>query len=164
MVRVALLLLIVVMATACSRKSAQTAESSVTVIKDSTIIKESLVIDTLFIPASEASAYINLDSLLSNYNGLLAKNSSGNATVTIVKEGRTIVATANCDSVMQLMISKITELEKIRNQQATVQRQKIVTVVPPWARKLQVGFWVIIIISGLAFTAFVIIKLKSVVL
>lgn len=163
MVRVALLLLLVALATACNRKSSLS-ESSVTVLKDSTIVREQLVIDTLVVPASEASASFNLDSILETYNGLLAKRSSGNATVTVVKEGRNIVATANCDSVMQLMISKITELEKFRQQQTQTQSVKIVEVLPPWVRKLQYGFWALVILVAGATILFIIFKIKTAIL
>lgn len=101
--------------------------------RDSVSYREVVTFDTLRIPAAEASVRIQLDSIPVSYSGIVAYERQGPATVRIIKESNgTLRAIATCDSVMQLLMSKLVEERSRSDQYLSQSREKVVYRTPPF--------------------------------
>lgn len=102
-------------------------------LKDSVSYREVVKFDTLRIPAAEASVRIQLDSIPVSYSGIIGYDRQGPATVQIIREqGGAIRAIATCDSVMQLLVSKLIESENRSSSDHQQYREKVVYRTPPF--------------------------------
>jgi|GEM_PF-3845370 len=136
--RISILSLLVISMAGC-RNSRMVSEATRTT-RDSIIYKETIRIDTLKIPADEATAIVYPDNIPADYHGIIASERQGRSTVTIYRESTgAIRAVAGCDSMLQFLFNKLTSQYE---QYTDLKEQSSIQTIyrtPPWLKWIIAG-------------------------